>query len=187
MIIPYVIKSKLDFIRHDIPAFFRNAWQFRKELAYWRSFDCTYSMDLFAKGIEISANMTEKYGMESDVPRLKKVKAMRRAVELLKMHSDTEFIDEAERQLGVEMKFSYDDSNPKFIDLFKDLSEEDHEVNRKIMELSSKIEKETWDELWNIIKGQDYDVWNYQMKDSEKSNEKFDEWFDGTGIKGWWD
>ena len=42
-----------------------------------------------------------------------------------------------------------------------------------------EIERQEWDELFTILKGQDYTKFD---KDVD-----WDEQFDGSGIKGWWD
>ena len=48
-----------------------------------------------------------------------------------------------------------------------------------------------WDELFKILKGQDYKEYRKLVKLDKKKEIKndnlWDEWFDGSGIKGWWD
>ena len=42
-----------------------------------------------------------------------------------------------------------------------------------------EIEKQEWNELFQILKGQDYAKFNKKTDWNEQ--------FDGTGLKGWWD
>ena len=41
-----------------------------------------------------------------------------------------------------------------------------------------------WAELWDILKGQDSTEIKSLLETDEKS---FDKWFDGSGLRGWWD
>ena len=52
-------------------------------------------------------------------------------------------------------------------------------TTEKVFKRSREIEKETWDEIWEILKGQDCSEFDKDI-DWEKQ-------FDGTGIRGWWD
>lgn len=58
-------------------------------------------------------------------------------------------------------------------------NEEQKQFNRKFFKRVTELEEEEWVELWTIIKGQDYSTF-----DKEK---EFDDQFDGSGIRGWWD
>jgi hypothetical protein len=58
---------------------------------------------------------------------------------------------------------------------------EEKEHNRKIFERSREIGEAEWAELWEILKGQDYEKFE---NDEEKS---WNSQFDGSGLRGWWD
>ena len=86
--------------RHDLPRFFKNVWTFRKALwsHYW--FDHHGTLKFLEIGLTNISDTVEKYGNEVDGPRLKKVAAMRRAVELIKNYNESNYIDMAESELG---------------------------------------------------------------------------------------
>jgi hypothetical protein len=42
-----------------------------------------------------------------------------------------------------------------------------------------ELEKKEWDELWNLLKGQDLS--------SLSEKESYDDHYDGSGLLGWWD
>ncbi len=58
-------------------------------------------------------------------------------------------------------------------------SQEEREFHNKYFERVTELENQQWDELWEILKGQDYDKFDKQ-KD-------WDDQFDGSGMRGWWD
>jgi hypothetical protein len=68
-----------------------------------------------------------------------------------------------------------------------DVDEREH--NRKVYELSDEIEAQEWEELFSILKGQNMDEYR-KLLDSSNDDEKrdlWDKWFDGSGMKHWWD
>ena len=88
---------------------------------------------------------------------------------------DDRYIDLAEESLGEMVLHDWefqelDNGNFSLID--KDTPEE-KEHNRSVINLSRKIEKDEWDELFEILKGQG----------DLNSHEEFD----GSNIKSWWD
>jgi hypothetical protein len=48
-----------------------------------------------------------------------------------------------------------------------------------------------WEELFKLLKGQNHEeyrkLYDAQSVLEEKNDNLWDEWFDGSGIKGWWD
>lgn len=155
-----------DFFRYDIGRFFGNVWKFRKELYNHRSFDSAYSLSMLRRSLELISDNIEKYGLEVDESRLKKVEKMKRAIEILKWHEKDSFIELAEKELGYDVNLDYF------------LTEEPADVrksNKVIFDLATKIELVSFEELMEILKGQDY----RQLNDDNE--------FDGSGIKTWWD
>ena len=71
------------------------------------------------------------------------------------------------------------EDNEKLYRLVDKDTPEEKEHNRKVFDRAREIEKQEWDELFKILKGQDYTTFD---KDKD-----WDEQFDGSGIKGWWD
>lgn len=176
----YYISIPYDILRYDIPNFFRNIYLFRKELYNFRSFDSIYNLSMFGRSLELTANHIDKYGYEEDVSRNKKVDKMRRAIQLINNIKQDNFIEQAEAQLGHELVHKIRWEVMPGTDLhhmIDDCNEQEQEMNKKISDLADKIEISEWKELCYIIKGQDT-----CPKDMD-----FDIYFDGSGLKTWWD
>jgi hypothetical protein len=158
-------------IRYDIPRFFKTIWLFRKELYGYYTWDHSYPMNVFKRGLILLSDHLEEFGHEVDGPRTKKVEKMRRAIELLQSHTNDGFIELAEEDLGekVNIKYLFEDGEPDWI--------KPH--NKAIYERANQIEEDTWYELFQILKGQD-------VSECPKDT-KYDDWFDGSGLKSWWD
>ena len=58
-------------------------------------------------------------------------------------------------------------------------TDEEKQHNKKVFNRAREIEKQEWDELFVILKGQDYNKFD--------DNKDWDKQFDGSGIKTWWD
>jgi hypothetical protein len=172
-----------ELFRYDLPRFFKNIWRFRKPLwnHYW--FDHHSSLTFLEVSLTHISDNVEKRGNEVDGPRLKKVAAMRRVVELIKNYNKDNYIDMAEKELGElilhDWEFEDVPDKPGFSQLVDNDTDEERVHNRKVFDRAREIEKQEWDELFVILKGQDY----------TKFDEDIDwyEQFDGSGIKGWWD
>ena len=88
----------------------------------------------------------------------------------------------------IEMGRAYDSSGidfveiedkPELYELVDNNAEEQKEFNKKFFERARELEELEWNELWTILKGQDY---------KQFSKEKdWDDQFDGSGMRGWWD
>lgn len=175
-----------DLFRYDIPRFFRNVWLFRKNLWYHTWYNGTGSILPWVKtAVDDMALKIEKYGHEIDESRMKKVAKMKRLSYLIDVCVKDDYIDVAEKELGIEMILHGIEFKPseKYEGLFelvdKDTPKE-KEINSKILKRSHEIQKEHWDELISIIKGPDYDK-------IRESGEDFDKLYDGSDIRAWWD
>ena len=172
-----------ELFRYDLPRFFKNVWTFRKALwnHYW--FDHHGTLQFLEIGLTNISDTIEKYGNEIDEPRLKKVAAMRRAVELIRNYNQDNYIDIAEKELGKlvlhDWEFESVEDKPGYSRLVDKETEEEKIHNRKVFDLALEIENQEWDELFTILKGQDTSKFD-KNKDWYKQ-------FDGSGIKGWWD
>lgn len=160
-----------EFFRYKLGFFFKNLWLLKKELYEYRQWDSRYSLSLFRRGLELLCNNIEKYGYEVDESRLKKINKMKRAIEILKWHENDFFMELSEKELGYEVDCS-NMFNPG------DDTDDVKEKNRKIFNLSEKIEEDSFNELIEILKGQNYK----EFKDQATYYEQFD----GSGIKSWW-
>ena len=185
-----------DLFRYDIPRFFRNFWLFRKNLWNHTWYNGDSSVLPWVKtAVDDMAWRIEKYGHEVDKSRLKKVAKMRRLSYLIDVCVNDEFIEEAEKELGFKYfysKFEFEEvpnetfDNPsgeddgKLYQLKDTETPEQKESNRKLMKRAHQIQKEYWEELCAIIKGPDYDA----IRESDKD---FDELYDGSDIRAWWD
>ena len=175
-----------DLFRYDLPNFFRNLWLFRKNLWNHTWYNGDGSILPWVKtAVDDMAWKIETRGHEVDESRMKKVAKMKRLSYLIDVCVHDTFIEEAEKELGMKMILhdwefvpaeGYEDSYEL---LDKDTPEE-KEHNHKILERSHQIQKEYWEELCYIIKGQDYDL-------IRESGEDFYKVLDGTDIRGWWD
>jgi hypothetical protein len=184
-----------ELFRYDLPRFFKNVWTFRKALwgHYW--FDHHGTLKFLEIGLTNISDTVEKYGNEVDGPRLKKVAAMRRAIELIKNYNEDNYIQMAEKELGElvhhDWEFEPVEDKPGYSRLVDKDTDEEKIHNRKVFERAHEIEEQEWNELFKILKGQDYkeyrELYDAQTEEEKKERELWDEWFDGSGIKGWWD
>lgn len=172
-----------EVFRYKLPMFFKNIWYFRKELWRFRGWDYTFNLEIFGRSLEKSVHTLEFYGHEIDLTRLKKVEKMKRVIQIIKNVNDSNYVSMAEAELG-ELKntdFWFD----------KEDTPEEKEHNKKVFDRSTELEKQDFEELWKILKGQDPDEYKKiydQLSDEEKMNySNWENWFDGSGIKHWWD
>lgn len=172
-----------ELFRYDLPRFFKNIWTFRKALwsHYW--FDHHGTLKFVEIGLTNISDTVEKYGNEIDESRLKKVAAMRRAIELIRNYNQDNYLEMAEKELGEiilhDLEFEPVDGKPGYSRLVDKDTEEDKVHNRKLFDRAREIENQEWDELFKILKGQDTSKFDIK-KDWYKQ-------FDGSGIKNWWD
>lgn len=178
--LPYKTYS---LFRYDLPRFFKNVWRFRKALYnhYW--FDHHGTLMFLETGLTNMADTIEKYGIEIDSSRLKKVEKMRRAVQLIKNYNEDLYIEMAEAELGEikfrGFKFTPLEDNKDLFEWVDDLVDEEKDHNNKVYARATEISGQEWKELWTILDGQDYSKFD---KDKD-----FDDQFDGSGLRGWWD
>jgi hypothetical protein len=169
--------------RYDLPRFFGNIWRFRKGLwnHYW--WDHHGVLKFMDAGLTHMADNLEKKGLEIEGPREKKVKSIRRAVELIRNYDQDLYTDMAEKELGelIHHPFEFEDvpDKPGFSRLIDKDTDEEREHNSKVYERIRDIQESEWNELWDTLKGQDY-------KKFDEDKDWYDQ-FDGTGLRGWWD
>lgn len=162
--------------RYDIPHFFTNIWKFRKQLWSHHWWDYRFTLNMLERSLTIMESGMSTKGMEVSETREPKVKAMRRALELLQNNKEDNYIAKAEMELGElvmhDWKFEeVDGGNYRLLD--KDTPEE-KEHNRKVFQRAKQIEDAEWKELWEIFKGTRY-------------SKKYGKKYDGTDMRSWWD
>ena len=118
----------------------------------------------------------------------KKVAQMNKFIEIINRLNEDYYIKYAEEQLGYGVDTTYGVFGNK------DMDEEPQEIrdkNRAIFDLSHKLEEKDWEDFHRILKGQDTEEFRKihdTLSDEEKHNhDHYTNWFDGTGIRGWWD
>ena len=112
---------------------------------------------------------------------------------------DDSYIEIAEEKLGKlpdnPWEFKESEDHPGCVELVDNYTPEEKEHQTKVFAEARKIEEEEWNELWNIFKGQkneDYNKWVEENKNkyTDEQINNMDMWyqfFDGTGLNGWWD
>ena len=177
--------------RHDLPRFFKNIWTFRKALwsHYW--FDHHGTLKFLEIGLTNISDTVEKHGHEVDESRLKKVAKMRRAIVLIKNYNESNYIDMAEKELGnlILRDWEFEDikDKPGYTRLVDKDTKEEKAHNRKVFDRANEIEEKEWKELFEILKGQRHSEYLMFLDKSEDKGNAWDNWFDGSGLKGWWD
>ena len=173
-----------ELFRYKIPMFLENIWFFRKQLWEFRSWDYGFNLRLFGRSLEKTAHTIEFYGSEVDISRMKKVAKIKRAIELINSVREGDYIEKAENVLG-ELKNLDGWRNDR------DDTPEEKEHNGKVFKLARKIEDDEWNELWDILKGQNHqeylDLLDSLSDEEKRENDVWNNWHDGSGMRGWWD
>ncbi len=172
-----------EVFRYKIPMFFENLWYFRKELWRFRSWDYSFNLMMLSRSLEKTVHTLEFHGWEIEETKNKKVEKIKRVIEIIKSLEESNYINRAEKQIG----------ELRGVEFWEDKEDtpEDKEHNKKVFDLATKIEEDEWEELFNILKGQNHKEYIKLMEtQSEEDKWKTDlwtKWFDGSGMKHWWD
>ena len=172
-----------EVFRYKIPMFFKNVWYFRKELWRFRSWDYSFNLMMLSRSLEKTVHTLEFHGWEIEETKNKKVEKIKRVIEIIKSLEESNYIKRAEDQIG----------ELRGVEFWEDKEDtpEDKEHNKKVFDLSTQIENDEWEELFNILKGQDHKEYGKLLEtQSEENKWKTDlwtKWFDGSGMKHWWD
>ena len=172
------------FLFNDFPNFLSNIWRFRKALWNHHWWDYSGTLEFIEISTEHMAKNLKVKGNEVEKPRFKKVDKMNRVSEILKNIRENRYFDIVEKELGrgyntKNIEFVPLEDKPDYFELVDYDSDEEKEFNNKYFERVTELENQEWNELWEILKGQDYDKF-----DKEKD---WDDQFDGSGMRGWWD
>ena len=173
-----------EVFRYKLPAFFRNLYYFRNELWEFRGWDYSFNLSLFARSLEKTSEVLENYGNEVESSKNKKVEKIKRVIELIKNSREDQYIHRAEEELGEVRGLNWllgdDEQSP-----------EDMEHNRKVYDRAREIEEAEWKEIWDILKGQNIDEYRTLMgklpPEEKDKMDVWDDWYDGSGIRNWWD
>ena len=80
---------------------------------------------------------------------------------------------------GHKIEFVPLEENPDLFELVDYDTDEQREFNTRYYARVTELENQEWIELWEILKGQDYDKFD--------KTQDWDNQFDGSGMRGWWD
>lgn len=185
------------FFAHDLWHFLSNIWRFRRELWNHSWWDYRFTLEMMYRSISIMEKGMHN-GLEIPETRYKKIQKMQRLLELLDNQMNDKYIELAEKELGYEMVmkgFEFEeidktDSNgEKLYQLVDNETDEEKELNQKIFHKSRELEEEQWKEIWEILKGQEHTEYvnMVQQKDITDKETHWNDWFDGSGLRGWWD
>ena len=185
-------------IRYDIPLFFKNIWRFRKELYSHQWWDYRFTLEMLYRSISIMEKGLSKDGMELSESRDKKLKQIRRVLELLKHKLDDDYIERAEKVLGEiswkELEWEEIEGSDSHRLVDNDTPAEKKHM-KKVFTHARKVENKEWVEIWKIISGLQTDKhWKDYIKTEDytklNTEEKFEaqwKWSDGSDMRTWWD
>ena len=182
-----------DFVRYDFPKFCRNIWLFRKALWNYSWWAGQHSVLPFMKTalVDMAITMDDR-GNEIKSSSSKKVEKMLRAAKLMEHFIEENFIEMAEDELGeiIHHPWEWEPAETEgYVQMVDQDTAEEKKHNRKVFDRSREIEKEMWDELWYIMKGQDYSKFEKAPDDMDhnESYTHFESQRDGSGLNTWWD
>jgi len=187
-------------IRYKIPVFFKNIYRFRNVLWNHRWWDYRFTLETLQTSLEIMEKGMHD-GMEVWESRGKKVAKIQRAIQILKNINEDNYIEMAEAELGEIIHHPWEfeetgdttdnplgEKNEKLYKLVDYDTDEEREHNRKVYDRTHELEEQEWNELFEILKGQNYKEYYDTLSEEEKKNpNNHSEWFDGSGLRGWWD
>ena len=180
-----------EFFKIGIPTFFSNIWRFRRELYSHQWYDYRYTLEMLRRSLIIMEKELSVKGIEEPLSRGKKLNKIRRTIKLLSNRLDDTYINQAEAELGALIMRDWEfepteDGNYRLKDTE---TKEESEHNKKVFKLAQTIDDREWRELWNIFKGQSFlDFKKYtKTLPNDKLESAWDEWYNGSDMRGWWD
>lgn len=152
----------------NIKTFWRVIWRFKP----W---DYDYQLQLWKTSL-VPLRDAIQQGNEVDVTRLKKVAKIQRCIDLMdRIHAD-DYFELAEAELG---------ETVEIIDVAPELRVD---KIRRVRELSVQMDEADWTELWKTLQGQRVTEFIMISDKSDMDRETaYETWFDGSGMKTWWD
>lgn len=180
-----------EFFKIGIPTFFSNIWRFRRELYSHQWYDYRYTLEMLRRSLIIMEKELSVKGIEEPLSRGKKLNKIRRTIKLLSNRLDDTYINQAEAELGALIMRDWEfepteDGNYRLKDTE---TKEESEHNKKVFKLAQTIDDREWRELWNTFKGQSMLDFKKHMKELPKEEQAnaWDNWFNGSDMRGWWD
>lgn len=191
------------FFKRDLWSFLLNVWNFRKELYEYRWWDYHFTLQMLYRSVSIMEKGMHN-GSEDLPSRDKKIQKMQKLIELLDNKIKDRYIELAEQELGYELVCNEiifeeidktDKTDQKLYQLVDTDTKSEKLSNAAIYDKSRELEDAQWKEIWKILEGQSnkellsQTLDSTQEKSAESTSSKNDwaTWFDGTGLRGWWD
>jgi len=170
------IYKMYSLFRYDIPLFVKNVWRFRKELASHQWWDYRFNLEMLHRSLSITYEGMKDRGYEVRETREPKVKAMARALELLKHKLDDDYVDRAEAELGelIMRDWEFEEVDNGNFQIKDTETKKEKAHNRRVFKRALVIETTEWKELWSIIHG-------------TKNSKIYGEGYDGSDLRSWWD
>lgn len=183
-----------DAIRYGIPGFLKNIYRFRKMLWNHRWWDYRYTLEALQTSLEIM-EVKMHDGMEVRESRDKKIAKMQRAIQILKNINDDRYIEMAEGEFGElylrDWEFEDVPGKEGYSQLVDNETPSEKRHNRKVFNRARKLEAMEWKELWKIFEGQNINEYKKLSKsltsEQHQNRDVWNEWFDGSDMRGWWD
>jgi hypothetical protein len=190
----YIGEQYWDIIRYDVPRFFRNLWMFKKDIYDYCWYSGQHAVLPFMKTAltDMAAKIDER-GWEVEHSKSKKIGKMVRAAYIMERFIEDDFLELAEKELGEVVCHGFEfepvPDKPGYSQMVDKETPEEKEHNSNVFARSREIEDQMWAELWTILKGQEYSDFD-KIKGDAKMKEQdnlYNNWFDGSGLRGWWD
>jgi hypothetical protein len=182
------------FFRYLLPRFFKNVWLFRTVLWRFRWWDSHYTLNMLKRSLELMRDGLDRYGNEVDYSRNKKIAKINRAIELITNKLDDTYIERAELELGdlTDRMFEFEPTGSDLYVLVDNRTDEEKEHDNKVFDLTREMEEREWRELWDIFKGQPVEEYKAILEssfdvDRNKNEDLYNNWYDGSDMRGWWD
>jgi hypothetical protein len=182
-----------DTITRGIPRFITNVYKFRKELydhAWW---DYRYTLEMLHRSLVIMEKKMHD-GIEVPESRDKKIVKMQRAIEILKSKIDDDYVDRIESKLGQKIVYRPFEFEPTEDGLYRMIDNDtpaEQKYMRKVFKQARELEEVEWKELWKIFEGQDIKGYRKLLKgktpEEIMKQDVWNDWFDGSDMRGWWD
>ena len=153
------IYKKINDIYHNliygVPNFFRNLFYFRKVLWDFHNYDYVFNLMMLKRSLESSLTYYDSVNYNGDISSHKKMcDKIKRSIELINNIIENNYLERVKT-----------DSNKGTDSLYND---------------ADKLEKNEWNELFSILKGQDD---QFEIADIIHITEKP---YDGSGMRTWW-
>lgn len=155
-----LIYKPKEFFR-NLNAFFENVWFFRKELWKYRSFDYYYMLDMWVKAAKGLAHSIEHETWVVDNIAMKEATAIKEMIACLRL-------------------LQFDGTPP---------SNNPEDVVKKYYTQQEQMYRQAIDRICEILKGQDRKEITEEISNDEQTSEwnrNYENKYDGTGYRNWW-